>query len=711
MKRLFLTAILLCLCAVQVRSENPQYSDIAKLRSMSRGIGAMRSMADGVHYTALEGNNIVKYRYDGQGQGEKLIQNLPEGLRISGYSLSPASAAILLNQGRTPIYRHSFTTNYHLANAEGVTALFTEFEGVRDASFSPSADLIAFSSLNDLYVYNIAEDKTTRITDDGEWNKIINGTTDWVYEEEIGFTKAYEFSPSSQQIAYLRFDESEVPTMEMMRFDGELYNKSYSFKYPKAGDKNSEVELWVYDIPTGKKTLIESGKGKDQYIPRFGYTPEGELWFIRLNRLQNHMEMILSKADGSTKTVYEESSPTYIERVGASTFTLLGDGKFIVKEETSKGYMHLYLYDMERGLVNPITQGEWEVTSLVGHDDKYVYYTSTEVSPLLRTLYRVRLDGKKKEALVPQDAYYTVSGSANMKYLIATSSTAQRPNLIEVLDSKGNQVRVLESNFDLANQLALIDQPTKEFFTLKTDAGDELNAYIIKPRDFSQEKKYPVMMTQYSGPGSQQVADRWSLDWVDALVEAGYVVVCVDGRGTGFRGEEFKKSTYRNLGGLEAEDQIAAAKYIANQKWADPARIGIYGWSYGGFTTLNAALKSDGLFRVAIAVAPVTTWRYYDTIYTEVYNDLPQSNPEGYDNNSPINFADQLNDKKTKLIVIHGTADDNVHFQNTVELTRALNKAGKKYDMMVYPDQNHSMYPDDMTNVRQKMIDYTIENL
>ena len=298
-----------------------------------------------------------------------------------------------------------------------------------------------------------------------------------------------------------------------------------------------------------------------------------------------------------------------------------------------------------------------------------------------------------------------------MKYYISTFSNASTPNRVEICDGEGNVVRTLADSRALREELAARKVPVKEFFTFTTERGDTLNAYMIRPRDFDPSKRYPVLLTQYSGPGSQQVADRWSVDWEDALVEKGYVVVSADGRGTGFRGEKFKKQTYGRLGALEVEDQLSTARYMAAQPWVDADRIGIYGWSYGGFMAVSCALKGHGLFRMAIAVAPVTSWRYYDTIYTEIYNNLPQYNAAGYDDNSPINFARMLDDEKTRLLIIHGTADDNVHFQNTVELTRALNRYGKQYDMMVYPDQNHSMLPSDTYNVRQKMIDYTLEHL
>ena len=499
--------------------------------------------------------------------------------------------------------------------------------------------------------------------------------------------------------------------MEMMRFDGKLYNRAYSFKYPKAGERNSVVQLWIADLETGARERIDTGEETDQYIPRIGWTPDGRPWYYRLNRRQNTFEMIVCEPHGAQRTVYEERAQQYVERVDDGTVTFVDRDRFLVRQESHTGFMHLYLYSLRRGILEQVTKGPWEVTQFVGTDGRRVWFLSTETSPLRRNLYSVRLDGKDKQRLTTGEGYYTAAPSAGMKYFITTFSNASTPNVTEVCDAAGKPVRTLADSRRLREELAAADRPVKEFFTFTTERGDTLNAYMVKPRGFDPSQRYPVLLTQYSGPGSQSVRDRWSLDWEDALADKGYIVVCADGRGTGFRGEKFKKLTYGRLGALEVEDQLSTARHMAAQPWVDPARIGIYGWSYGGFMALSCAMKGLGLFKMAIAVAPVTSWRYYDTIYTEIYNNLPQYNAAGYGDNSPINFARMLDDRRTRLLIIHGTADDNVHFQNTVEMTRALNRAGKQYDMMVYPDQNHSMLPDATAHIRQKMIDYTLKNL
>lgn len=703
-----LAAALFCAAGVQAQNE---YAEIARLNSLNERVYGIRSMADGEHYTVREGNDIRRYAYATAGEGVSLLPTPAPNLVITDYSFSPDERMILIASGRHPIYRHSYTTQYQLVADGRVQPVLTEAEAPRDASFSPDGSRIVYSDRNDLYVYDIQSRKTRRLTDDGAWNSVINGTTDWVYEEEFGTTRAYAFSPDGTQLAFLRFDESEVPLMEMMRFDGKLYNTAYSFKYPKAGEKNSVVELWVADLASGAKRRIDTGGETDQYIPRIGYTPDGRLWYYRLNRRQNTFEVVLCEPHGAQRVIYEERSQQYVERVDDATITFVDKDRFLVRQESHTGYMHLYLYSIRRGFLAQVTKGPWEVTAVVGTDGKRVWYLSTETSPLRRNLYSVRLDGKEKRRLTTGEGYYTVAPSRGMKYCITTFSNATTPNRVEICDGEGTPVRTLADSRALREELAATRRPVKEFFTFTTERGDTLNAYIVKPRDFDPSKRYPVLLTQYSGPGSQQVADRWSLDWEDALVDKGYIVVSADGRGTGFRGERFKKQTYGRLGALEVEDQLSLARHMAAQPWIDPARIGIYGWSYGGFMATSCALKGLGLFRMAIAVAPVTSWRYYDTIYTEIYNNLPQYNAAGYDENSPIHFARMLDDGKTRLLLIHGTADDNVHFQNTIEMARALNRAGKQYDMMIYPDQNHSMMPDDTHNVRQKMIDYTLEHL
>ena len=680
------------------------YSDILKIRRANRGISALRSMKDGEHYTVLSKNSIIRTAYADKSKSDTLFT---APCAVAGYTLSADEQMVLLPKAASvkPIYRHSYTADYMLMSGQQQLA---NFEAVRDMTFSPDGNNIAYSKGNNLYLYNIIIKSTTAITTDGCWNEIINGTSDWVYEEEYGFTRAYAFSNDGKKIAYLRFDESQVPTFEMMRFDNTLYNHAYSFKYPKAGDKNSVVELYLYDIASQSRTKIDVGNNTDQYIFNVAWTPANKLYFYRVNRLQNNFEVVMCNEDGTQKVIYTESSPRYVERPNSSTITFIDGERFIVKEETTAGWMHLYLHSVSKGRLNAITSGRWEVVSLVGYDGKSIYYTSTERSPLERDLYAVRLNGKSRRLLTPEGGYNTIAPSAGMKYYVRTFSNSQTPNIITVNRADGTTIDTLA---DRRKAVAAAGELAKrEYRQFITERGDTLNYYIQPPKDYDPAKLYPVLLTQYSGPGSQSVANRWGADWEDALTRHGYIVACCDGRGTGYRGEQFKKCTYADLGRREYEDQISFARYLATLPYVDRSRIGIYGWSYGGFMALNCALHGEGLFKMAIAVAPVTSWRYYDTIYTEIYNGLPQDNPAGYDDNSPLSHAEKLS-PRTQLLIIHGTADDNVHFQNSMEMCRRLNAAGKQYDMMVYPDQNHSMLPSCTTLVRQKMIDYTLDNL
>ena len=680
------------------------YASILKLRKANGSISGVRSTADGEHYTFRAGDNIARRSYANRSQSAILLE-VP--FKWIDYTFSPDEKSLLVAaaEGSQTIYRHSFTADYWLSNVGGTPEKI--LSAVRDVTFTPDGKSLVYAQGNNLHIYDIASRKSTAITNDGRWNEIINGTTDWVYEEEFGFTQAYAISPDSRQVAYLRFDESQVSVFEMMRFDGSLYNKAYSFKYPKAGDKNSVVELWLYDCVSGTKRKVDVGTESDQYISHLGWTPAGELFFFRVNRRQNHFEIVVDNND-SQRVVYDEKAPNYVERKSASDVLFVDADRFIVREETSTGYMHLYLHSLKRGRICALTSGKWEVTRIVGADARNVWYLSTERSPLQRDLCRVALNGKKRVRLTKDAGYYAIAPSHGMKYYISTFSSATTPNIVTVHRGDGTPVETL---VDSRKAVAALGQrATKEFFTFTTERGDTLNAYMVRPLDFDPSKRYPVLLTQYSGPGSQSVADRWNVDWEDAVVPHGYIVVCTDGRGTGYRGEAFKKATYERLGALEVEDQISLARYMSRQSYVDADRIGIYGWSYGGFMALGCALRGEGLFKMAISVAPVTTWRYYDTIYTEIYNGLPQDNPRGYDDNSPLQHAEKLS-PRTRLLIIHGTADDNVHFQNTMEMTHRLNAAGKQYDMMVYPDQNHSMMPSATSLVRQKMVDYTIENL
>lgn len=683
------------------------YDDIAAGRLAARSVYGLRAMADGEHYTTLSGGgDVLRWRY-ADGTLVDTLFSAPEGLAkaVAGYELSADGTKILLTTGREPIYRHSSRADYYVYDrATGDLRPLSAGGKQQEATLSPDGRRAAFVRDNDLFVVDLSTGEERRITHDGVRGSIINGIPDWVYEEEYSFSRAYEWSPGSDAIAFYRFDESGVREYSMNTFGGRLYPENYDFKYPKAGEDNSVVEIRVYRFDGDTTITVDLDSGADStdiYVPRIEWAATGRdarearLAVHWLNRLQNHYRILLADAaTGATDVLYEERDPRYIERIDNETATFLPEGRgFVVKSERD-GWMHLYRYDMNGRLLNRITEGEWEVTALYGIDDKSgkVYYQSTEGSPLRRRVYSVGLNGRGKRQLSAADEPGTHTGvfGPGYRYWIDYFSNAGTPTVVTLRRvSDGRTVRVLEDNTGLRRRLAAdYVLPVKEFFTFTTPEGITLNGYWLKPADFDSTRRYPVLMTQYSGPGSQQVADRWGWSWEAALVREGVLVACVDGRGTGFRGEEFRKCTYGNLGGLEVQDQIAAARYLGSLPYVDPARIGIYGWSFGGFMALNCILKGNDVFALAVAVAPVTSWRYYDTIYTELYNGLPQDNPEGYDRNSPIFFADRL---KGKLLLAHGTGDDNVHIQNSYEMIERLVRAGRPFEMAIYPDKNHGM--------------------
>lgn len=673
-------------------------------------VSGVRSLSDGERYTTMSDGRVLCFSYrTGEPAGVLFDASAAEPrIEFTDYVLSADERRLLLTTDVEPIYRHSFTAEYWIYDRQdGSLRRLSQGGPQQQAQFSPDGSRVAFVRGGNLFVADPAAGSERQLTFDGRFNHIINGLPDWVYEEEFSFARAFAWSPDGRKIAYLRFDESRVKQYNMNRFAGGLYPENYTFKYPKAGEQNSVVELYCCDAADGSTVRMDTGEQTDQYIPRLFWTPTGQLGFYRLNRLQNHFEVLLCDSSGASRVVYDERNDRYVERVDGRTVTFLPDGdRFVVRSERD-GFMHLYLYSVSEGLLGRITSGEWEVTELLGIEGDRVYYLSTETSPLRRDLYTVRLDGRGKRRLTGGDGTYRIAPSRGFRYFISYFSNVRTPNRVTLHRSDGRLVRTLEDNAALRTKLDELQVPVKEFFRFATSEGVELNGYMVRPNGFDSSRRYPVLMTQYSGPGSQQAADRWTIGWEDVLVQQGYIVACVDGRGTGFRGEEFKKCTYGELGKYETVDQIEAARYLASLPYVDPDRIGIYGWSYGGFMALNCILKGNDVFRAAIAVAPVTSWRFYDTIYTEIYNGLPQDNPSGYDDNSPIHFADRL---KGKLLIAHGTGDDNVHIQNTYEMISKLVEYDKPFELYVYPDRNHGMGPS-RHHLMERCIEFVQRNL
>ncbi|MEO8252746.1 MAG: S9 family peptidase [Flavobacterium sp.] len=641
----------------------------------------------------------------------KDYQDLP---MIESYTFDSDEKMMLLACNANPIYRHSFTADYYLydISKKEITKL-VDFQ-IQEPTFSPDGKKIAFGKDNNLFVYDIAAKNTIQITTDGKKNAIINGICDWVYEEEFAFVRAFDWSKDSKKIAYIKFEESEVPEFSMTIFNEKLYPEVQTFKYPKAGEKNSKVALQIYDIGTKGTKLVDLSHYSDFYIARMQWTNDENILSAQvLNRHQDNLDLLFIDGNsGHSKVVLNEKDKAYIDVTDNLTF--LKDNSFIWTSEKD-GFNHIYYYDKTGKLKNQVTKGNWEVTSFYGLDEKSktLFYQSTENGSINRGVYKVDLNGKNKVSLSTTTGTNEATFSPNFDYYICTFSSTTQPTTYTLNNAKsGKELKVIENNSALISRLKEYNLPIKEFFVLKTEKGNELNAWIMKPKDFDASKKYPVFMIQYSGPGSQKVANSWnSIDdyWYLMLSQKGYVVVCVDGRGTGFKGADFKKVTQLQLGKYEVEDQIDAAKVIGNYTFVDKSRIGIFGWSFGGFMASNCILKGNDVFKMAIAVAPVINWRYYDSVYTERYMQTPQENANGYDDNSPINFANQL---KGKYLLIHGSADDNVHLQNSMEMMNALINANKQFDSQIYPDKNHGIYGG-MTRIQlyNKMTNFILENL
>ena len=716
-------ALFLFLCFTVVGQQKITIDEIYNGTFRAQGMDELQSMKNTNQYTVLNLDNqsrsmqIDLYDFATLKKVATLIdtkshKELSNG--IDSYTFDASEKMILLACNTNQIFRHSFTADYYLYDiaSKKLKKLF-DFQ-VQEPTFSPDGKKIAYAKENNLYVYDLASNKSTPITTDGQKNSIINGITDWVYEEEFAFVKAFDWSADSKKVAYIRFDESQVPEFSMSMFGKELYPMMQTFKYPKAGEKNALVSLHIYDVNSNGIKNVNLGSYNDFYIARMKWTNDANTLSAQvLNRHQNNLDLLFIDGNsGAAKVVLNEKDKAYVDVTDNLTF--LKDNSFIWTSEKD-GFNHVYLYDKNGKLKNQLTKGKWEVTNYYGLDEKTntVFYQSVENGSINRDVYRIGLDGKNKVRLSQNTGTNAATFSPNFQYYINTFSSASQPTTYTLNEAKvGKQVQVIENNESLASKLKSYNLPAKEFFVLKTAKGNELNAWMIKPKDFDPTKKYPVFMYQYSGPGSQQVNNEWnSTDdyWFMMLSQQGYIVACVDGRGSGFKGADFKKVTQLQLGKYEVEDQIDAAKVIGNYAFVDKSRIGIFGWSYGGFMASNCIMKGNDVFKMAIAVAPVTNWRFYDSVYTERYMTTPQENASGYDDNSPINHVDKL---KGKFLLIHGSGDDNVHVQNSMQMMEALIQANKQFDSQIYPDNNHGIYGG-KTRIQlyTKMTNFIKENL
>jgi len=682
-------------------------------------LDVLRSMKNGEHYTILNYNSadksssIDKYDYKTLEKVETIVSSAANEAvpSFSSYTFSEDESKILLDTEIESIFRRSTLGVFFVYDIASKSIVKVSEDKIQEPLLSPNGTQVAYASKNNLYIFDLVSKTTKQLTTDGVKNKIINGITDWVYEEEFSVVRSFAWNSNGTKIAFLRFDESEVPEFSMDVYGTDLYQKQNVFKYPKAGENNALVSLHLLDVKSGNISNIDLGD--PYYIPRIKWMNDADyLSVTTMNRHQNHLKLhTVNAKNNAVALLLEEKDNAYVDINDNLTF--LEDDSFIWSSEMD-GFNHIYLYGSDGKLMNQITSGDWEVTDYYGYDqnEDKIYYRSTENGSINRGVYSVESDGKKKKELAIEIGTNVAAFSADFTYFINTHSSASAPYSYTLHKAlTGEKIKDIKDNQALVEKLKGYDAAPKEFSTLAIN-GNDLNMYMVKPNDFDATKQYPLLLFQYSGPGSQSVANRWGGTndyWHQMLASEGYIVACVDGRGTGLKGRDFKKVTQKELGKYEVEDQIAAAKKLSELSYIDEDRTGIWGWSYGGFMSTNCILKGNDVFETAIAVAPVTSWRFYDTIYTERFMLTPAENPSGYDDNSPFNYPELL---KGNYLLVHGSGDDNVHVQNTMRMVEALVQANKPFEWAIYPDKNHGIYGGNTRlHLFNKMTNFIKENL
>lgn len=662
----------------------------------ARSLEVVQWIDNGTKFTSLKYDSLSHSRAifinDVKTGEEKVLFNRNDlnagsSFEIENYEWSPNQKYILFTSRLTARSLKTGGAFYIYDLSTKKISLLASGREQMNALFSPDGYKIAFVRDNNLFVVDVRTHKETQLTFDGSEN-ILNGHSDWAYEEEFKLINGIEWANNSKTLAFWRFDQSAVPVIQIAKWDS-LHFNFQTYHYPKPGDNNSVVKIGIVYIDDGKIVCADLGAETNMYIPRVKFTNDpGILSVTRLNRLQNKLDLLfVDSKTGKSKTVLTETDSCWLDVEDMPVFTK--EGKSFLWMSTSDGFSHFYLYDYSGKLVNQVTKGEWEVDKYLGLNEKTgeVFYTSNERGAIYKDFYKVSLNGKNKTRLTTEPGTHDIILSFGLNCYFDKYSNANKLPGTSLHNITGEKIKdFIKPDMTVFNDFGL---SMTEFIKFKTTDGAELNASIMKPVGFDPAKKYPVLMYNYSGPGSQSVLDQWNREtWHQMLAQKGYVIFVVDCRGTGGRGKAFRNMAYKNLGFWEPNDHIEAAKYLASLGYVDASRIGIWGWSYGGYNSALTLMKGADYFKAAISVAPVTDWRFYDAIYTERYMSLPELNKTGYDKSSVMNYAKNL---KGKLLLVHGTADDNVHFQNSVKLVNKLIDENKQFQTMYYPEKEHSI--------------------